>query len=289
MYKCYLCDYEGEMKIKSTVNNRDIVCCPNCKLEFIYDQPTFEEIKKIYSNEYYKAWGMEDGENNEVALMKKFTFRNMLKKILPYKKGGNILDIGTASGFLLEEAKKLGFEPYGVELSEYSSSIAKKKFGDDRIYNGILQDAPFKNNFFDIITMTDLLEHISNPLDILKKCYDILKNVDNGGGYIMITVPDTYSFTHNIMKSKWTQYKLEHLFYFNKKNMEIIAKYTGFEIIYIKPAVKTMTVKYMSNQFNVYKLFPITQLFNLINHIPVINNLRFDIKLGESLFILKKV
>ncbi|MBW5391052.1 class I SAM-dependent methyltransferase, partial [Brachyspira hampsonii] len=78
----------GEMEIKSTVNNRDIVCCPNCGLEFIYDQPTFEEIKQIYSNEYYKAWGMEDGENNEVALMKKSTFRNMLKKILPYKKNG---------------------------------------------------------------------------------------------------------------------------------------------------------------------------------------------------------
>ncbi|EKV58034.1 methyltransferase [Brachyspira hampsonii 30446] len=289
MYKCYLCDYEGEMEIKSTVNNRDIVCCPNCGLEFIYDQPTFEEIKQIYSNEYYKAWGMEDGENNEVALMKKSTFRNMLKKILPYKKNGNILDIGTASGFLLEEAKKLGFEPYGVELSEYSSSIAKKKFGDDRIYNGILQNAPFKNNFFDIITMTDLLEHISNPLDILKKCYDILKNVDNGGGYIMITVPDTYSFTHNVMKSKWTQYKLEHLFYFNKKNMQIISKDTGFEIIYMKPAVKTMTIKYMRNQFNVYKLFPITQLFNIVNYIPIINNLRFNIKLGESLVILKKV
>ena len=71
--------------------------------------------------------------------------------------------------------------------------------------------------------------------------------------------------------------------------MEIIAKNTGFEIIYMKPAVKTMTIKYMRNQFNVYKLFPITQLFNIINHIPILNNLRFNIKLGESLVILKKV
>ncbi|ELV05343.1 hypothetical protein [Brachyspira hampsonii] len=105
----------------------------------------------------------------------------------------------------------------------------------------------------------------------------------------MLTIPDTNSFTHNIMRSKWTQYKLEHLFYFNRKNMEIMAKNTGFEIIYMKPAVKTMTIKYMRNQFNVYKLFPITQLFNIVNYIPIINNLRFNIKLGESLVILKKV
>ena len=182
MYKCYLCDYEGNMKIKSNVAGRDIVACPNCKLEFIYNQPTFDEIKEIYSSEYYKAWGMENGENNEVALMKKSTFRNMLKKILPYKRCGNILDIGTASGFLLEEAKSLGFEPYGVELSEYSSSIAKQKFGEDRIHNGTLDTSNFEENFFDVITMTDLLEHIQNPLDLLKICHKILKEPVRGGG-----------------------------------------------------------------------------------------------------------
>lgn len=181
MYKCYLCNYEGSMKKKSKVNGRDIVCCPNCKLEFIYNQPNFEEIKSIYSSEYYKAWGMEFGENNEVAFMKKSTFRNMLNKILPYKTSGNILDIGTASGFLLEEAKKMGFEPYGVELSEYSSSIAKKKFGNDRIYNGTLETSPFKESFFDVITMTDLLEHIQDPISTLKISNKLLNNCTGGG------------------------------------------------------------------------------------------------------------
>lgn len=109
------------------------------------------------------------------------------------------------------------------------------------------------------------------------------------GGYCMITVPNTNSFTHNIMGKKWTQYKFEHLFYFNKKNIEIMAKKTGFEVVYFKPALKTMTLKYMKDQFNVYKLFPITQLLNIINRIPIINKLKFKIRLGESLIILKKV
>ena len=290
MYKCFLCDYKGNMEIKSSVEGRDIVKCPKCELEFIYNQPSFEEIKNIYSSDYYKAWGMESGENTEVASMKKSTFADMLKKILPYKKSGNILDIGTASGFLLEEAKKLGFEPYGVELSEYSSSIAKKKFGDERIFNGTLENAPFEENFFDIITMCDFLEHSQNPINILNISHKLLNiTAYSNGGYIMITVPNTNSFTHNIMGKKWTQYKLEHLFYFNKKNIEIMAKKTGFEVIYFKPALKTMTLKYMRDQFNVYKLFPITQLLNIINLIPIINKLKFKIRLGESLIILKKI
>lgn len=186
--KCFLCEYEGKMKVKSSVlgagEERKIVKCPKCDLEFIYNQPSFEEIKNIYSNEYYKAWGMESGENTEVASMKKSTFADMLKKILPYKNSGNILDIGTASGFLLEEANKLGFEPYGIELSEYSSSIAKRKFSEDRIYNGTLETSPFKENFFDIITMCDFLEHSQNPINILNISHKLLKNTinSNGGG-----------------------------------------------------------------------------------------------------------
>ena len=291
MYKCFLCDYRGEMKIKSSVEGRDIVKCPKCELEFIYNQPSFEEIKNIYSSDYYKAWGMESGENTEVASMKKSTFSDMLKKILPYKNCGNILDIGTASGFLLEEAKKLEFEPYGIELSEYSSAIAKKKFGEERIYNGTLENANFEENFFDIITMCDFLEHSQNPVNILNICNKLLNITtnSNGGGYIMMTVPNTNSFTHNIMGKKWTQYKFEHLFYFNKKNIEILANKTGFKIIYFKSALKTMTLKYMRDQFNVYKLFPITQLLNIINRIPIINKLKFKIRLGESLIILKKI
>ena len=85
MYKCFLCDYEGNMEIKSSVEGRDIVKCPKCELEFIYNQPSFEEIKNIYSSDYYKAWGMESGENTEVASMKKSTFADMLKKFCPTK------------------------------------------------------------------------------------------------------------------------------------------------------------------------------------------------------------
>ena len=72
--KCFLCDYKGNMQIKSSVEGRDIVKCPKCELEFIYNQPSFEEIKNIYSSDYYKAWGMESGENTEVASMKKKHF-----------------------------------------------------------------------------------------------------------------------------------------------------------------------------------------------------------------------
>lgn len=288
---CFLCDYQGEMQIKSSVENRNIFKCPNCSVQFMHPQTSEEELNQIYSNENYPTCSFDKGFENEIIKMKRKTFNNILNKVISYCKGGNILDIGCSSGILLEEAKLLGFNPYGIEISEYASSIAKKRIGEDKIYNGSLENAPFKKNYFNLITMIDIIEHVRNPIDALLKAREYLNITinSNGGGYIMMTVPNTNSFTHNIMGKKWTQYKFEHLFYFNKKNIEILANKTGFKIIYFKSALKTMTLKYMRDQFNVYKLFPITQLLNIINRIPIINKLKFKIRLGESLIILKKI
>lgn len=165
--KCILCDYNGEFKIKLSINGHDIIECPNCSFQFMDVLPTDEEIRNIYKKDYFDAWGLGDGEPKNIVNMKKKCFVHILKKILNYVNKGNILDVGAATGFLLEVAKEIGFEPYGIEISEYASSIAKKKFGDDKIYNGTLETHPFKENFFDLITMCDVIEHVKDPINML--------------------------------------------------------------------------------------------------------------------------
>ncbi|OEJ16729.1 methyltransferase [Brachyspira hampsonii] len=178
---CKLCGYEGEMKVKSIVNGNNILLCPNCTLEFMYPQTSDEELNKIYSGKNYPTCSFDNGaEENPITLMKRKTFNNVLKKILPYCNYGNLLDIGCSSGLLLEEAKLLGFEPYGIEISEYASSIAKKRIGSDRIYNGTLETSNFNKNFFNVITMIDVIEHVRNPIETLKYAKNILNST--GGG-----------------------------------------------------------------------------------------------------------
>lgn len=183
MYKCYLCNYEGEMKIKSNVNGSNILLCPNCTLEFMFPQTSDEELSKIYSDKNYPTCSFDNGiKENPITLMKRKTFNKVLKKILPYCNCGNLLDMGCSSGLLLEEAKLLGFEPYGIEISEYASSIAKKRIGSERIYNGTLESSNFNKIFFNVITMIDVIEHVRNPVETLKKIRNIL-NSTGGGVY----------------------------------------------------------------------------------------------------------
>ena len=49
--KCFLCGYEGDMEIKSSVDGRNIFKCPNCFVQFMHPQTSDEELNKIYSNE----------------------------------------------------------------------------------------------------------------------------------------------------------------------------------------------------------------------------------------------
>ena len=183
--KCFLCDYEGNMEIKSSVENRNIFKCPNCSVQFMRPQTSDKELNEIYSNKNYPTCSFDKGSENEIIKMKRKTFKSILKKILPYCNGGNILDIGCSSGILLEEARNLGFNPYGVEISEYASSIAKKRIGENKIHNGSLENIMFEKNYFSLITMIDVIEHVRNPIEILSKSSEYLNITTNSNGGVL--------------------------------------------------------------------------------------------------------
>ncbi|WP_295296213.1 class I SAM-dependent methyltransferase [uncultured Brachyspira sp.] len=181
--KCNACEYEGEMKILFTnisdIGDREVILCPNCGLEFLYPPLTEEDKSKIYDVDNYAGWG---NDNPAFISMKKDKFRKVVKSILKYKNSGKLLDVGCGLGYLLEVANEMGFDSYGVELSKNGSDMAKKKFGEDKIYNGTVETCKWKNTF-DVITMNDLFEHIDNPVETLEKSKELLTSRGGGGVY----------------------------------------------------------------------------------------------------------
>ncbi|WPC36681.1 class I SAM-dependent methyltransferase [Brachyspira hyodysenteriae] len=288
MFKCYLCGYEGDMKIKSKVNGRNMLLCPSCKLQFMYPQTSDEELSEIYSSNNYPTCSFDNGmDENTIIKMKRKTFNGILKKILPYCSSGNLLDIGCSSGILLEEAKLLGFNVYGLEISKYASDIAKKRIGEDRIYNGTLETCEF-NNDFDVITMIDVIEHFRNPIDMLNIAKKMLHQNDKKYGYVLITTPNTDSYTNKIMGKKWPHYNTEHLFYFNLESMKKICSMTGFDILYYSSLMKSIKLDYLYNQLD-RNGNNISKLIYLFNMIPIINKINFPFFTGDFVLILKNI
>lgn len=282
--KCPICSNENtiEYLYKNSVGNKSIVKCKNCEIEYLYPYPTQKELEEIYSDDY-AAWGI--GEEDSFSKMKKDKFKKLLKDVAKYRKSGKLLDIGCGPGYLMEEAKELGFDVYGVEVGEKAADIAKNKFGSEKIYNGIIEKSNFKNNYFHIIMMSDVLEHVESPLELLKKSRELLNCT--GGGYIVITTPNTNSFTCKTMKSKWSHYNIEHIHYFNEKSIETLASLIGFEIIEIRPFWKVLTFKYMNSIFKYTNRKLLSGIFSILEKIPVVGNLEIPILIGEFLVILR--
>lgn len=97
-----------------------------------------------------------------------------------------VLDIGCGSGGNFDLISKYYKNIYGVEASSCVMEIAKQKYPDINISQGDLPDnVPFSDNYFDIIFLLDVLEHIEDDSSALKTIFKKLKP----GGYLILTVP----------------------------------------------------------------------------------------------------
>lgn len=259
--------------------------CPSCEARHLSPQPTETQLRELYSRRYYDAWGYRE-DTGPVRDMKLSTFRLRLKLIRNYQLRGNVLDVGCATGFFLEGAREAGFTPFGVEFSDYSAKIAKAKFGEESVFEGVLEDCPFPERHMDVVTMFDLLEHVRDPHSAMGKTRELLKD----DGVVVIMTPDTDSLTHRLMREKWVHYKIEHLHYFNRKSLRFLAERNGFRLVHVEPARKALNLAYFYYQFQVYPHWLLTPVFRAIHAILPDKALQANIKVtvGEMVAVLQK-
>jgi 2-polyprenyl-3-methyl-5-hydroxy-6-metoxy-1,4-benzoquinol methylase len=72
----------------------------------------------------------------------------------------------------------------GVEYSDFAAEKGRQNGLD--IKTGALEGSGYPDSYFDVITMLDVLEHVTSPKDVLKEANRILKN----GGMLVVNTPD---------------------------------------------------------------------------------------------------
>ncbi len=230
---CPLC---GEDRYKEIYKERGvlgIVQCLHCSL--IYVNPRLKDPDKVY-------WGDADRYFKEARLIfegkakhhRDPNYLQDLKLIYKYKPSGNFLDVGTNMGFFLRNARGQQWCLYGVEPSPTLSELARKYFGLN-VKTAFLEEAAFKNNFFDIVSMTDVFEHIPEPGKIMNECRRILKS----DGILFIKVPNSsfnlFKFYAAKMTGRLRNYDLfdsyEHVVHYSDKTLRNMLKKYGFKVI----------------------------------------------------------
>lgn len=220
--KCNLCDSK-EIDILYKFSNKRILFCKNCGL-------IFSEINNLKLKNYYNhTYAERIRDNFRIDMTNEEYAHLILKQILELVKIGKILDVGCGAGYFLDYAKRLGWQIFGVELIEKNAKYAKEKFGLN-VITGRLEDLDFPDNFFDVITMLDLIEHLVNPTAALSKINRLLKK----DGLLCIETPNAGSIYHLLLKKKWISFAEDsHIYFFNRKNLEKILSKTGFHLVQI--------------------------------------------------------
>ncbi len=114
--------------------------------------------------------------------------RIFIRKISHQLKAGDlILDCACGDGIGLEELRRLGYNPVGVDLAEAKIDRAKQKKLDAR-YADMHDLSIFEDDSFNVVICSHTLEHALDPAKVIKNFRRILKN--DGLLFIVLPFPD---------------------------------------------------------------------------------------------------
>jgi len=137
-----------------------------------------------------------------------------------------LLDVGCSSGSLLHVASDLGYRVTGVEPATQAAATAQN--AGFEIFNGLLHEANFPDNSFDIITLYEVIEHLTDPLSLVREAHRILKP----GGLFLIGTGNVDSWTVTALGPKWEYFSIDshggHISFFTPASIRLMAEKTDF-------------------------------------------------------------
>jgi 2-polyprenyl-3-methyl-5-hydroxy-6-metoxy-1,4-benzoquinol methylase len=214
--------------------NFKVVEC-SCGLIFINPRLSAEAYAQYYDEAYFT--GKKD-YHSEAQFAPSFeqTYLPFVDLILRNqvvrKDRGKYLDIGCATGHLVAIFKRLGWDATGIDVSEYSTKYGRE-VRELNIITGTLVDVSFPTNYFDLISMIDVVEHLPNPKEYIVEVARILAP----GGTFVLTTPNAGCLIAKLRREKWWSYsKFGHLHFFTIPTLSKLLAHAGLYIHHIKNA-----------------------------------------------------
>lgn len=153
--------------------------------------------------------------------------------------GKKVLDVGCATGRIAEKLKKeKDCFVVGIEVNREMAEIAKKRCDKVIVDNAeTIKKINFPEAYFDIIIFADVLEHCSNPEEILVN----LRKYLSDGGYILISVPNVanWEIRLKLLMGRFdykggTILDTGHLKFFTLSSISRLIEQSGYRVIGVK-------------------------------------------------------
>jgi SAM-dependent methyltransferase len=166
-----------------------------------------------------------------------------LRRFSRYRASGRLLELGCAYGFFLSEAQRT-FEAQGIEISTDAVAYCRSQ-GLNVEQGELTKDFIHKHARFDAAVMLDVIEHLPDPEQTLRRLHQLL----TPGGHIIITTGDWDSLLSRAMGASWRlMTPPQHLFFFSRKTLRMLLERIGFEVLEIRRPWKIVPMSLIAYQ-----------------------------------------
>jgi SAM-dependent methyltransferase len=223
-----------------TKNGYPIYRCNECEIGFHPTRPTPETLAQLYSKTYFSGGGFEgypDYVGDErVHRRQAAWYLNRLRRL--GLSGGDLLDVGCAAGFFVDEAGRGGWRAAGCDISDYAVGHARTvlKLNVVRSHFHDLDVAPAS---LDVVTLWSVIAHLPDPRAVEAKLHTMLRR----GGHVVIETSDRAALAARLLGARWHLCSPPSvLFFHNRSSLQRLFDPSRWRLVSYRPAVKWISV-----------------------------------------------
>jgi glycosyltransferase involved in cell wall biosynthesis/2-polyprenyl-3-methyl-5-hydroxy-6-metoxy-1,4-benzoquinol methylase len=234
---CPLCQESESRVIHSHIDRIDtpgtqVVRCTHCGL--VYLTPRLKNLYDNYtlSDEYLHKFYLPDQQRRGLLTLdgcidharNRVIHARWLDEIKPYRLHNRVLDIGCAIGLFLEAVRHEGWQAFGVEPSRALGEYGSQRFGLD-IFQGELHERVFPDDYFDVVTLWEVLEHLHDPMNTLREACRVLRP----GGLLLLSTPNWHSLGQDLLQDDWDNLVTDHFQFFTQDTLRQMLQAAGLK------------------------------------------------------------
>jgi SAM-dependent methyltransferase len=203
----------------SVGSHGDLLRCARCGTVQQPARPSEGTLADLYRTMRDDAYLAQDAGRRATA-------RRLLARIERRRAPGTLLDVGCGHGLLLDEARKRGWRVSGLEVAAEAAAHARS-LGLDVREDPVESLAPGRDGPFDAIVLADVIEHLEDPVTVLRGCAALLSD----GGVACVVTPDPGSRTARAAGERWWALLPGHTFLLPRATLRALVASEGLEIV----------------------------------------------------------